>query len=502
MRLWSCVLVAALAASPALAAEKKKEEKKGKEAAAQVVPQDVIKEAEAKIAAGDLDGAATMLEKAMPTDGRAGLRLGILRESRGELDLAVDAYKSASEKLSGPAQGEALGRMAVVQDTRGMAQADTSAEAALAADPEGVWPTIATSYRRVDEGKVDEAIALARKAVAAGGGPGAQAALGHALEAKGDMAGAEAAYREAMTADPKALAPVVGLATVLRKTKRAAEAEPMLKAAIEASPGAAEAHKEMVRIKIALGRTQEALGDANLAAAMSENDPEAQKLVLEVKVARALQALGEGQTDLAIEDLTQLRDQHPDSAAIRIGLARAQVARRDGAGALAELQKAVEFDPKSADAQYQLGFVWQTLKQNPASAVAPFEKAVAIEPGNPTYVTALGVALAAARQFDRALDVLTKATGMPGYQNADGYLALGQAYVNLKRYKDAVPPLERATSLAPQSNQAWATLGWAYFGLKDAPKFKETAGKARSLGYKEPTLLTYLQRIEAGEPIK
>ena len=49
---------------------------------------------------------------------------------------------------------------------------------------------------------------------------------------------------------------------------------------------------------------------------------------------------------------------------------------------------------------------------------------------------------------------------------------------------------------------AYAFLGWAYFGLKDADNFKKAAGKARSLGHKEPTLLQYLTRIEAGEPIK
>jgi len=272
--------------------------------------------------------------------------------------------------------------------------------------------------------------------------------------------------------------------------------------AMDASPGSVEALKEMARVKIDLGRAQEAVADANIAAAMAENDPEAQALVVEVKVARALEDLGAGRTDLAIKDLTQLRDQDPNSAAIRLGLGRAQIARRDGDAALAELQKAVELDPKNAEAQYQLGYTWQVLKQKPASAVGPFEKATATEPGNATYATALGLALGATQQFDQSIAVLAKATAMPGYGIAEGYMALGQAYFNLKRYQEAVPALEKATSLAPKNSEAWATLGWAYFGLKDGPKFVEAAGKARALGYKEPTLLNYLQRIEAGEAIK
>ncbi len=504
MMRWSWLLAVALFASPAFAADKKDDKKKDdkKAPAATAAQQDPLAAAQEKLAAGNTEEAVSILDKAMATDGRAGLRLGELRETRGELDLAVDAYKVAAEKLTGAGKGEALGRMAVVQDTRGMAEAAASADAAVAADPEGVWPTIALSYRRTHEGKADEGVTLAQKAVAAGGGAGAKTALGHALALKGDLAGAEAAFREAMAADPKALGAVIGLAGVLRQTKRATEAEPMLKKVVEASPGAVEAYKELTRVKIALGRAQDALGDANIAAAMADNDPEAKALVVEVKVARALQALGEGQTDLALQDLTQLRDQNPDSTVVRLGLGRAQMARRDAAQALVELQKAVELDPKNAEAQYQLGLVQLMMKANPAGAVAPLDKAVALEPGNPAYLTSLGMALGGAQQLDRSIDVLTKATALPGYDKAEGFVALGQAYVQLKRYKDALPSLEKATSLAPDNAQVWATLGWAYFGLKDGARFKETAGKARSLGYKEPTLLSYLKRIEAGEPIK
>jgi Flp pilus assembly protein TadD len=276
----------------------------------------------------------------------------------------------------------------------------------------------------------------------------------------------------------------------------------MLKKAIDASPGAVEAYKELARVKMTLGRAQEALGDASIAAAMSENDPDAQRLVVEVKVARAVQALGQGQTDLALEDLTQLRDQNPESAEVRLGLARAQIARRNADGALTELTKAVELDPKNGEAQYQLGYVNLVMKAKPAAAVPPLEKAVALDPGNVAYRTILGAALYGAQSFDRAIEELGKVTGAAGYDKPEGFLYLGQAYVGAKKYKDAVAALEKATTLAPNNDQAWAFLGWAYFGLKDGPNFTRAAGKARSLGYKEATLLQYLKRVEAGEAIK
>jgi len=508
MKRWPWLLALALVVVPAAADARDDKDKKDKKdkTEAPAAALDPMADAAAKEAAGDIEGAMTALAKGAEglgtPAGEAALRLGQLREERGELDLAIDAYRLAADKLDGAAKGEALGRLSVAQATRGMGDPAATAEAAVTADPEGVWPTIALSHRRVHEGKAKEGVALAEKAVSAGGGAAALTALGHAQEAAGDMAGAEASFRKAMADNPKRLGPAIGLAGVLRLTERAAEAEPLLAQVIEASPGVVDAYKEMARVKIALGRSQEALGDASIAAAMAEGDKDAQGLVMEVKVARALEELRNGKTDLAVQDLTQLREENPESAEVRLGLARAQIARRDAPSAIAELQKAVELDPERADTQYQLGWALLMMKGDAAGAVAPLQKAVALEPSNAAYLTSLGTALGGAQQFDVAIDVLTQATSLPGYSKPEGYLSLGQAYVNTKNYKDAAAALEKATSLAPENNQAWATLGWAYFGLKDADKFKAAAGKARSLGYKEPTLLSYLKRVEDGEAIK
>jgi len=91
MKRFSWLLVAALAASPAAAEDKKKDDKKGKAAAAAPaaqapVAQDAVKEAEAKLAAGDADGALAVLDNAKAGNPAAALRLGALRAARGELD--------------------------------------------------------------------------------------------------------------------------------------------------------------------------------------------------------------------------------------------------------------------------------------------------------------------------------------------------------------------------------------------------------------------------------
>jgi tetratricopeptide (TPR) repeat protein len=497
-------LLALLLAVPAGADEKGKKEQKPA-AKVGVSLDDLLKQADEKSAAGDLDGAIEILRKAQAQEGASGeasMRLARALDAKYDLDLAIDAYRAAAAKLSGSAKGEALGRMAVLQDARGMSEATATAQAAVAADPAGAWPTIALSRLRAREGKGDEAVELARKAAAAGGGASAATALGYAQEAKNDLGAAEAAYREALAKEPGRAAPTIGLARVLRRTGRAAEAEPLLQKVIEATPGAVDAYKESARVKLALNRASEAVADASIAAAMAENDPDAKRLAIEVKAAKALDFIAQGQPALAVQDLTALRDENPDVAEVRLALAKAMVAQRQADPAIAELTKAVEINPKLAEAQYQIGYVNLVLKGNPVAAVSPLEKAVALEPGNAGYRTNLGAALSGSKQFDRAIEELGKVTTSPDNNRADAWIYLGQAYVGAKRYKEAVPPLEKATAIAPNSDQAYAFLGWAYFGLKDAENFKKAAGKARSLGYKEPTLLQYLGRIEKGEPIK
>ena len=509
MKRWIFVLALCLAL-PAGAEEKKKKEKE-KEAKPAVAERaaasadDFMKQAEEKERAGSLDEAIDLLRRAVAIAGASGepsLRLGRALETKYDLDGAIDAYRSAAEKVAGPAKGEALARMAVAQALRGMAEAAASAQAATEADPDGVWPQIALSRLRAREGKADEAITLARKAVAAGGGAPASAALGLAEEAKGDLSAAEATYREVLAAAPGSIPATVGLARVLRKTGRAADAEPMLQKAIEAAPGAIDAYKESARVKVAQGRPGEAVGDAAIAAAMAENDPEAQRLVVQVKVAQALDWVGRNQADLAVQDLTALRDQNPDDADVRLGLGKALIAKRQADAAQAELAKAVEIEPGLAEAHFQLGYVFHVLKKDPAGALAPYEKAVAADPANVEYRTNLGAVLSDLKQVDRAVAELTRVTETPGYGKADAWIYIGAAYLGAKKYKEAVPPLRKAAELAPDNAQVQAYLGWTYFGLKDAENFKKHAGRAKALGHKEPTLLNYLSRIEAGEPIK
>ena len=171
MKALMAVLILALAVPAAAQEKSKKDDKKQAPAPAASSPDQLMREAEQKAAAGDKDGAAELLRRAvaMPAaTGEPSMRLGRLLEGKYEFDAAIDAYKVAGDKLTGAAKGEALGRMAVLQQVRGMPEASATAQAAAAADPQGVWPAIAQARALAREGKGDEAVALAQKVAATG----------------------------------------------------------------------------------------------------------------------------------------------------------------------------------------------------------------------------------------------------------------------------------------------------------------------------------------------
>lgn len=497
------VLVAALLlVVPALVMAEKKGDKKKDQPASSSKSEGYMKSSAEKVAAGDLDGALELAQKAVAEADAAGgafLALGKLHEQRFELDAAIDVLRVAAEKLEGAAKGEALGRLAVLNDTRGMEGSVTDAEAAAAADADGLWPTVALARARAQQGKGDEAVALAEKAVVMpeGGAP-ALAALGAALKAKGDLVAAEKALRAAVAADGSYPPATLGLAGLLRQTGRAAEALPIVQGVLEKVPGAVAAYKESARIKVALGKAQDALGDASTAAAMNEKDLDAQRLLVEVQVAKAFELVAKGDTEFALQDLQALKQSNPGSAAIALALGKVHIARRQADLAIPELQRATELDPKSAESFYRLANTQHMMKGNAAAAVPSYEKALALDPGNVTYRVHYGAALLGTQAMDRATEELQKATGSPGYGKGEGWLYLGQAHLGASRYKDSVAALEKAAAITPDDAATEAYLAWAYSGLKDTENFKVHGAKARKLGWKEPQLLERLKKIEGG----
>jgi tetratricopeptide (TPR) repeat protein len=176
----------------------------------------------------------------------------------------------------------------------------------------------------------------------------------------------------------------------------------------------------------------------------------------------------------------------------RIGLNRiAGWARVFGANAVAErlLETARQEFPDDVRTLAALGFLYAQQDRR-REALALFDRAVALAPGNAEYAFNRGFLLqelndheAAVAAFRRVLDI------SPEHDRA--LYGLGLSLISLKRLDEAVPVLERNTKLQPMSPYGWYQLGRVQF---DRGKADKTAAIVAHLNTFEPKVAAQLAR--------
>lgn len=181
-----------------------------------------------------------------------------------------------------------------------------------------------------------------------------------------------------------------------------------------------------------------------------------------------------GQYDLALQEYQRALQLDPRNADAQIGLA----ASYDSAGRTADAEvayrKAIALRPDYWDGYNYFGnFLADHQRQD--EAIAQFKKAIQLTPDN----AALYLNLAAVyidkgdADFPDAEQALRKSIALqPSYP---AYTNLAYLYIQEKKYKDAAEIGEKALQLSDKDYLAWGNLALAYEGLKD----KEKAGKAR-----------------------
>ena len=359
MKAWIPVLAVALlvvpAARPGQEGRQEEGREEGRRARREGQPAtSSSKQAEAKAAAGDMDGAVDAAEAGggrptRPAD--ASLRLGTA--ARGQVRAGPRDGRLPGRGGQAPGPGEGGGAGAALR-AAGHAGHGRGRRGRLRRRRrrrpirEGVWPTIALSRHGPARARPTRRSPWRRRRRRRAG-TAAATALAYAQEAKGDLAAAEATCRAALGKDP-----ALGAPARHRPRARPAQDGPRRRGAaaapkaIENAPGAIEAYKESALVEDGPEPPQEALGRREHRRRHGREGPEAQALALEVTVGHAPSTrFRQGQVDLAIQELTALRDQNPNV--------------RGGAGGawprptwpsvspmppLVELTKAVELDPK------------------------------------------------------------------------------------------------------------------------------------------------------------
>ncbi len=124
----------------------------------------------------------------------------------------------------------------------------------------------------------------------------------------------------------------------------------------------------------------------------------------------------------------------------------------------AERQKAAKDYPTDAEAQLELGQVYEAIHQ-PALGMTYFRRALDNDPGSLLALNGLGLSYMDEENYDAAISSFKDCLGRDGYNYAcmDN---LGATYLESQHYPLASTTLEQARRLAPERGEALVNLGY------------------------------------------
>jgi len=132
--------------------------------------------------------------------------------------------------------------------------------------------------------------------------------------------------------------------------------------------------------------------------------------------------------------------------------------------AIVDYSKAIELDPKYADAYYNRGIAYKR-KGNLDQAIADYSKAIELDPKLATAYNNRGIAYRAKGNLDQAIADYTKAIELDP-KNATAYNNRGIVYAEQKKYDQAIADFSKAIELDPKYAFAYNNRGNAYSDQK------------------------------------
>lgn len=158
-----------------------------------------------------------------------------------------------------------------------------------------------------------------------------------------------------------------------------------------------------------------------------------------------------------------------------LGHARARL----GKPALEALQRAVFLEPQSEQTWYFLGR-WWAANGVPQVAAEAFRKGLEGHPDNLALTLELAFALAAARDYQGASEVLDRAEALADESPATFHLAVGRFYLErlVQVHERGLPAAARALEKAPARAEAHELMGWAAWLTGDGTRAEAELSRA------------------------
>jgi tetratricopeptide (TPR) repeat protein len=315
----------------------------------------------------DFAAARPLLEKQLaknPSDARALFDLGYVEDATGHDDKAAADYRKAI--AINPKQFEsrlALGLLLAHQSLFDGAREQLQQAVQLAPDPPNpvtqaqAFRTLAQLDRTSDPPAARDALVAALKLT-----PETPADLlltAQIAEANGDIELAQTAYQRLLSGKPSpemTSAANGGLAQLLIKQKKYADAEPLLKAAITRDPRDAALNAQLATTLLAQDKTAEALP---ILETLEQLEPGNQ--AIDQMLADAYSQAG--QPEKADPIYSRLALAHPDNEDILAGQGENYLRERRYPEAQQALEKAVKLKPDDGDAWSGLAFASSQNKQ-------------------------------------------------------------------------------------------------------------------------------------------
>jgi len=216
------------------------------------------------------------------------------------------------------------------------------------------------------------------------------------------------------------------------------------------------------------------IGLDGLRCAMTHNTPYAALDFLQVLCRdfpndpEVLYAATHAYSDLSVHTSSELMREAPFSYQVHELNAETLETQGKWDEAIAEYRKILEINPLLPGIHARLGRALLSKgKPSPETLgeiKSNFEAELEIDPNNASAEYVLGELALDANDAPAAIRHLSRATKLDaGF--SDAFLALGTAFVSANRFAEAIPPLERYESLAPDSPTGHFQLAQAYSGV-------------------------------------
>jgi FkbM family methyltransferase len=277
----------------------------------------------------------------------------------------------------------------------------------------------------------------------------------------GQLAEAEATYRQIVQQDPHQVEALFWLALLADQAGRTQDSVNYYEQVLAIHPGSAEAHGNVGSVLLKLGKVEEAIAHHRRALALMPDNAKAHYNL-------AIALYEQKQDEEAIKLYRQAIAVQPDYANAHHNLGMALYRQGKLEEAIACYRQAVQLEPTHASAHNSLA-VALYQQNNLEEAIAHYQQAIAI---HPSYVNAhdnLGIALKQQGKLEEAATHFQQAiAGNPSYANA--YINLGNAMRELGRFNEAIAYCQESIRLQPTNADAYNTYGCV---LVDLARFED-----------------------------